>query len=314
MRYRILGKTGFKISEISLGTVELAQDYGLSKAPSRKDAVNLIKYALDNGINFIDTARAYDPAEDIIGEAIRDRKANRPIVATKLEYFFNDELGEKELFKFYKKSIETSLDRLGVDIIDILKLHQTDKNTLKIPGLLEVLRKLKKDQRIKFLGVSISDVSTARELINSDIFDVIQVAFNVFDQRLEKEIIYASLEKKIGVIVRSAFMRGIIPCPFEKVPSLLVSLIPYKERLNSISNSINVEPYEAALCFPLTLNEVSTTIVGMENISLLRKNIEAVNKFDIVLNNIYEFKNMAIDNEFLITPALWDAASTKAKG
>lgn len=308
MRYRILGGTGLKVSEVSLGTVELAQDYGLSKAPARKDAVNLVRYALDNGINFIDTARSYDPAEEIIGQAIRDRKANLPIIATKLEYFFDRELNGENLLKFYRKSIETSLDRLGVDVIDILKLHQSDKDTLKVPGLLDVLGRLKQDPRIRFLGVSISDTTTARSLIDSNIFDVIQVAVNIFDQRLDDEINYAAAEKQIGVLARSAFLRGLIPCPFEKVPGPLTSLIEAKVNLQNKCSNIELTVNEAALCFPLAYKTISSVIVGVERIDLLKENILAINKLNTLQNNLSTFKDLAINDEFLITPALWDAA------
>src|SRR5215475_14557030 len=79
MRYKRLGRTNLKISELALGTVELGLDYGIAsdgeaRRPAESDARDLLHFALDCGINLIDTARAYGVAERIIGCALKDRR------------------------------------------------------------------------------------------------------------------------------------------------------------------------------------------------------------------------------------------------
>jgi len=306
MKYRKLGKTGLKVSVISLGTVEIAQDYGLSKKPPLDQAINLLHFAFERGVNLIDTARDYGDAEKIIGEAIQTWSGNLPLIATKLRNFSADMLHSSNLLKSCLKSLETSLQLLGVEKIDILQVHQCEKNTLQNPRYLDCLRQLKESGKVKFLGASIYEENTARIVLESDIFDVIQIALSIFDQRMAQRILKIAERKNIGILARSVLLRGLIPCEMDKIPERLQRIRSYKERLTTICKKIGIETYEAAICFSLIIDQVDSVIVGAENIALLDRNINAIEKLNIVKNKFSVFKKLAIKDEFLISPAQWD--------
>ena len=118
MRYKRLGRTGFEVSQISLGTVEIGMDYGItSSRPVEAEAARLLHRALDLGINFIDTARVYGEAEAIIGRAIAERRKEFVLVSKVLPF------DEEPLKSRVRDSVHESLRLLRTDFLDVLMIH-----------------------------------------------------------------------------------------------------------------------------------------------------------------------------------------------
>ena len=127
MRQHRLGRTGLLVSELSLGTVELGLDYGIrpTGADARPDeaaAARLLHRALDLGINYIDTARGYGASEQIIGRALRRRRAEC-VLATKVSTFHEEGLSGEPLKQRLIASVHESLAALATETIDIMMLH-----------------------------------------------------------------------------------------------------------------------------------------------------------------------------------------------
>ena len=127
MRYRQLGKTGFKISEISLGTVEIGMPYGIPEngnipAPDETSTVRLLNDALDRGINFIDTARAYGESEAIIGRALHNRRQEY-VLASKVLSRRGQKMQSDEMRALTVASVEESFRLLQTDSIDLMMIH-----------------------------------------------------------------------------------------------------------------------------------------------------------------------------------------------
>ena len=140
MLYRPLGNTGLQVSAITLGTVELGLDYGFKGSshygrPSRADSVKLVRHAIDRGINFIDTARAYGEAESVVGEAVAESPV-KPMIATKVQ--INGETRPEDVFA----SVETSLRELRMERVEMIQIHSATvaalANRAAIDALLEV--------------------------------------------------------------------------------------------------------------------------------------------------------------------------------
>ena len=128
MKTRRLGE--LEVSEIGLGCMGMSDFYGQA---SEVDAINTIHYALENGINFLDTADMYGPFtnEKLVGKAIKDRR-DKVILATKFGNVRSEDgrfLGINGKPSYVKQACEDSLKRLGVDYIDLYYQHRVDNNT-----------------------------------------------------------------------------------------------------------------------------------------------------------------------------------------
>src|SRR3954449_44296 len=123
MRYRPLGRTGFKVSEISLGTVEIGMPYGIARdgvppPPDEAEASKLLHRALDLGVNMIDTARAYGESEAIIGRTLRDRRKEFVLVS-KVSSYEELNLDSAAVRERITSSVHQSLSLLQTDVIDV---------------------------------------------------------------------------------------------------------------------------------------------------------------------------------------------------
>jgi len=185
MRYRPLGKTGLKVSELSFGCASLGQSYANRKAPSRKDAIRLLRKAYDAGITFFDTAPSYGDSEEILGEALGDTDA---IFCTKYEP------GELSL----EESVEVSLGRLHRDKVDVFLQHNVFTNK-RLPKRLE--------DKVGLWGVSLWKSYHARILPSTQIC---QTPYNLVDTVADKLIL-----RKSGVvfIARQPYARGLLCNP-----------------------------------------------------------------------------------------------------
>src|SRR5215470_10816884 len=131
MRYRRLGRTELQLSELSLGTVELGLNYGIAPdgaglaPPSAAEATRLLHQAIDAGINFIDTARAYGTSEEVIGQALPPEKRDQLYLATKVTCLGpgGQPLSGESLRQHLRQSVTTSLRCLRTDWVDLLLLH-----------------------------------------------------------------------------------------------------------------------------------------------------------------------------------------------
>src|SRR5258706_11917662 len=154
MRYRLLGGTGLRISEISLGTVEIGLDYGFKGSqhyarPDTQESIRLIHAALDKGINLLDTARTYGNSEEIIGQALVGL-TSPPYITSKI--LLSQEATKKnraELRQEILGSIETSLRALRLESIDLLLIHNTTLETLRYESIRKSLEEIEKQGNIR---------------------------------------------------------------------------------------------------------------------------------------------------------------------
>ena len=155
MNYRKLGKTNFNISEIALGTWQVGGKWG---SPfNDKTADELINTAIDNGVNFIDTADVYENglSETAVGRVVRSR-SERIYVATKCGRFINPHVSEGYQPKVLQKYIEDSLKRMGLETIDLIQLHCPPNQVFYRPEIFEMFDRLKDQGKLRFQQVSMA--------------------------------------------------------------------------------------------------------------------------------------------------------------
>ncbi|WP_339647921.1 aldo/keto reductase [uncultured Salegentibacter sp.] len=215
MNYRKLGKTGFEISEISLGTWQIGGKWGSDF--SDKTAEKTINTAIDKGINFIDTADVYEAglSEKAVGRVVRSR-SERVFVATKCGRQINPHTAENYTPEALTGYVEESLKRTGFEALDLIQLHCPPTDVYYRPEIFETFQKLKDQGKILHFGVSVEKVEEALKAIEYDNVETVQIIFNLFRQRPSELFFEQAKKKNIGIIARVPLASGLLTGKFDK--------------------------------------------------------------------------------------------------
>ncbi|MBK0368864.1 aldo/keto reductase [Flavobacterium agrisoli] len=213
MNYRKLGKTNFNISEIALGTWQVGGKWG--SGFNEKKAETIINTAIDNGVNFIDTADVYENglSEIAVGKAIRSR-SERIYMATKCGRFINPHVNEGYQPKILRQYVENSLRRMQLDAVDLIQLHCPPTEVFYRTEIFELFDKLKQEGKILNLGVSVEKVEEALKAIEYENVSTVQIIFNLFRQRPSELFFKEAQKKDIGIIVRVPLASGLLTGKF----------------------------------------------------------------------------------------------------
>jgi len=214
MNYRKLGKTNFNISEISLGTWQVGGKWG--SAFDNKTADELLNTAIDNGVNFIDTADVYENglSETAVGRVVRSR-SERIYVATKCGRQINPHVNEGYQPKVLQKYVEDSLKRMGLETLDLIQLHCPPTEVYYRPEIFEMFDRLKDQGKILNLGVSVEKVEEALKAIEYSNVTTVQIIFNLFRQRPSQLFFSEARKKDIGIIARVPLASGLLTGKFD---------------------------------------------------------------------------------------------------
>jgi len=300
MKYR--EAFGYQISRIGLGTVQLGLTYGIankSGQPSTQQAQGILQEAKKSGITFLDTARGYGTSEEIIGEFLKaDDRSGNMIVSTKLP-------GVETLKQSITETIETSRQMLGLARIPFLLLHRAVDLNEKV---LSELKGLQAQSILDRLGVSIYTPEEAEIALAHKDVDIIQIPFNIFDQRLRRN---GFLKRAAGlgkmVIARSAYLQGLALMEERDIPEKLSAFIPFKQKFKAISENYKIFEKELALRYVLSQNEITSVIVGAETVPQVKENIEIASRDSLPENILKEIESNFVDiPDKLINPALWN--------
>ena len=212
MKTRLLGEKGFEVGEIGLGCWQLGADWGPSVAEDTAFAI--LSAAVENGINFFDTANVYGSgrSEKLIGQFIHE--CGRPVVvATKFgrgEDVYPDNYTEDAL----RRSVDASLKRLGVDALDLLQLHCIPTDALREGEVFDWLRRLKQEGLIRHFGASVETVEEGLLCLEQDGLLSLQVIFNIFRQKLISQLLPQAKARGVGIIVRLPLASGLLTGKF----------------------------------------------------------------------------------------------------
>jgi aryl-alcohol dehydrogenase-like predicted oxidoreductase len=209
MKYRILGKTGFRVSEISLGAWQLGAVWG-QPFDERVAAATLDK-AVELGVNFIDTADVYADrqSERAVGRFV---KAHRDQVkfATKCGRRLNPHNADGYNEKNIRGFIEDSLKNMGLDCLDLIQLHCPPWEVYYRPEVFELFDCLTKEGKIAAYGVSVEKVEEALKAIEYPGVASVQIIFNMFRQRPAEIFFREAARRNVGIIVRVPLASGLL--------------------------------------------------------------------------------------------------------
>jgi aryl-alcohol dehydrogenase-like predicted oxidoreductase len=212
MKYRTLGKTGYKVSEIGYGSWALGADWG---EVTEAQAFATLKAVETAKINFIDTADVYGNgrSEQIIAK-FRQTTPTPFYVATKagrrLSPHITAGYTKDNLFTF----VDRSLSYLHTDCLDLLQLHCPPTQVYYTPEVFNALDKLVKLKKVRYYGVSVEKVEEAIKAMEYPNLATIQIIFNMFRQRPMETLFRQALKKQVGIIVRVPLASGLLTGKF----------------------------------------------------------------------------------------------------
>ena len=213
MNYRKLGKTGFDISEISLGTWQVGGKWGADFDHTLAESI--LHEAVDGGVNFIDTADVYGggESEKAVGKFVKSR-SERIYVATKCGRQLNPHTNKAYQPKVLRQFVEDSLTNMGLETLDLIQLHCPPTEVYYRPEIFELFDRLKDEGKIQNLGISVEKVEEALKGIEYDNVTSVQIIFNMFRQRPTELFFEQAKKKDIGVIVRVPLASGLLTGKF----------------------------------------------------------------------------------------------------
>lgn len=296
--------------ELCLGTVQFGMDYGISgqKQPSVEQAVEMLDYAVQNGINTIDTANAYGTAEDVVGMFLRKKTVPREKlwIISKFRPNLLDDVQEEDYYAVMKENLSNTLERLGVDYLDTYLLHSA--RYVYSDAIIDTLNRLKKEGYARKVGVSVYEVDEAKKCIERDNVDFMQLPYSVFDQRMKNGGLF-DMAKKHPVATqihsRSAFIQGLILMDEEQVPDFLSKARPIVRKISELCRKHAISRIALAMNYVKQEESISHLVFGVDNISQLKEDIrifqEDIDK-DVIRDISREFCDIEAD---IVMPSLW---------
>jgi len=208
MNYRLLGRTGMKVSEVSFGAWAIGSSWG---PVDDKVSYAALNKAIDLGVNFIDTADVYGNgrSEKLIGRLLRERKETI-YVATKAGRKLNPHVAEKYTPQAIRKFVEASLKNLGVEALDLLQLHCPPTAVFYTPEMFDAMDLMVKAGKLKNYGVSVEKVEEALKAIEYPGVKTVQIIFNMFRQRPADLFFREAKSRWIGILARVPLASGML--------------------------------------------------------------------------------------------------------
>ncbi len=208
MKYRTLGRTGWKVSEISFGAWAIGGSWG---HVSDQDALAALHQAADCGVNFIDTADVYGDgrSERLIAKFKQGRK-DEIVVATKAGRRLPRQTVEGYSRQNITAWVEDSLRNLSTDALDLLQLHCPPTRLYSVPEVFGVLDDLVAAGKIRYYGVSVEKVEEAIKAIDYPNIQTVQIIFNCFRQRPAEDFFALAQRKQVGILARVPLASGLL--------------------------------------------------------------------------------------------------------
>jgi aryl-alcohol dehydrogenase-like predicted oxidoreductase len=298
MKYRKLGNTGLIVSEVALGTMQFGGRMNMGNL-GQQDTTRMVKFALDSGINFIDTADVYSlgESETLVGNALKGAR-QEIVLATKVRLPMSANFNRSGATRVnIMREVEDSLRRLQTDYIDLYQVHGWDSNT-PLEETLRTLDSIVRQGKVRYIGLSNFmswQAATAVMLqghLGLEKFVTAQMYYSLVGRGLEYEFQSFAEYHNIGILVWSPLAGGFLsgkysrtsPAPAGTRFAEAGSFVPFDketgyrvvEVLKQVADQHGVSPARVALSWVLERPAVSSVIVAARKIEQLEDNIGAV--------------------------------------
>jgi aryl-alcohol dehydrogenase-like predicted oxidoreductase len=302
-RYRLLGRSGLRVSPLSLGTMTFGSDWGWGA--EQDEASRIFDAYVERGGNFIDTANQYTngTAERFVGSFAAGRR-DRLIIATKytLPARADDPNSGGNHRKSMVRSVETSLRRLATDYIDLLYLHAWDSTT-PVEEILRAMDDLVRAGKVLYLGISdttawqVARMQAIADLRGWSPLIALQIPYNLIERTVERDLIPMAREMGLGVIPWSPLAGGILTGKYTKADidasaqvasdgsrkGLMAKIGALSERslaiadvVKGIAMELGKSPSQVAIAWTLLKSGVISPIIGARTLKQMEDNIGAL--------------------------------------
>jgi aryl-alcohol dehydrogenase-like predicted oxidoreductase len=295
MKYRRLGKSGIRVSEIGFGAWTIALDWWGGKKISDEEAIKMLKRAFDLGINFFETSDVYGKgrSERLIGEAFKGVNRDELIYSTKWGYdiYGAEQVGHNELPQkhdpyFMNYALGESIERLQTDFVDVYSLHNPKMIAIKDDMLFEGLNETRKEGKIRSYGVALGPAIGWKEegIFSMEERDVtcLQSVYNLLEQDPVREFFQIAEANDVGLMVRVPDASGVltgkvkIDTVFDKndhrsarKKEWIAQALQKIDYIKPIADAYGWTINELAIKFILSQNRIATvlpTVVNLEEI------------------------------------------------
>lgn len=258
------------------------------------------------GITYFDTAAIYGIAEERIGKSGIARM-DGVIVGTKCAQFLEKgrDLSRPELEKSIRSEVEESLKKLRIDSLPLLMLHGGTKELIERGELIEIMRLLKKEGKVRFAGISTRGEEAPLAAIESGFFDVLQTAYSILDQRMRNKVIPLAQKSDIGIVNRSALLKGALTPAVQYLPDSLAVIKRASHEAEEIARRHGMDLPAMALRFALSNAGISTVLIGTNKEDHLRAAVQAAEAGTLEENILDELKTLAVGDPAMVDPAQW---------
>ncbi|MGN6494282.1 MAG: aldo/keto reductase [Agriterribacter sp.] len=312
MHKRYLGNTGIQVSEIAFGGVEIGMPYGIGvkweeDMLPEKDAIRLLLAALDRGLNFFDTARLYGVSEMIMGKAFASRR-NEVVLCTKCKHFRDKDgklPGDAQIKQIIHQSVEESLKALQTDYVDVYMLHQGDLEILNRQAIQDEMQRLQEKGIARAIGVSTYSTEESKKVIESGVWNLVQLPFNLMDQR-QQELFDLAAKKGVGIVIRSVLLKGLLSNRGSGLHPMLAPVEKHIQQYSSLLNGSFKTLPELAIKFALSFPQVSSVLIGIDKQEYLRQSLEAANGKYLGKEQLKYAQSLAYPDPAFLNLPHWD--------
>ncbi|QLG27311.1 aldo/keto reductase [Halorarum halophilum] len=299
MEYTTLGDTGLEVSRICLGCMSFGTSEWRDWVLDEEESVEIIDRAVDLGINFFDTANVYSKGESerVLGTAL-DGRREESVVATKVygDMREDDPNSGGLSRKAIEQELDASLDRLGMETVDLYQIHRWDDDT-PIKTTMRALDDAVRRGKVRYLGASsmwahqFADALATSDRLGTDRFATMQNHYNLAYREEEREMLPLCARANVGVIPWSPLARGFLTRPAEDIDATTrgeserrMYEHPYREgggievneRVEELAAEKGVKMAQIALAWLLHRDEVTAPIVGTTSVEHLEDAVEAL--------------------------------------
>ena len=289
MLYRVLGRTGLRVSLAGLGTggaSQLGQRTGRSVAESHQ----VVHKALDLGINVFDSSPSYDASEELLGGALKGIPRDRFVLATKFQPHREGALDPDP--QALTRQLERSLKRLGVDVLDVLQYHGVAAAEYRevVDRFQPVALRARESGKVRFIGITETVAGDPEhdmlcQALQEDLFDTLMVKYGILNQAAARRIFPLAQEHNVGVFVMAPVRTSLrndaeaVACINKFIGQGLLTMERVQEddplglyRVGEPIPGLTRAAYHFAAAHPA----VSTVLMGTANVEHLEKNVQAL--------------------------------------